>query len=104
MAATSNLEKSFGIDMTVKKNTTPRTLSNFCVNIFRGNGFCYEVDQGHHVSFVIIWCVIQQYVYETIHDVDDLQKRLMQLGLTLTSDIIDHRSRIRYLSKKIREF
>ena len=39
-------------------------------------------DQGHQSPCalnLLIWSVIQQYVYETkIHDIDDLRKRLMQ--------------------------
>jgi len=43
-----------------------------------------KVDQGHHVP-LLIWGVIQQCVYDTIHNVDDLRKNARRkLGMTLT--------------------
>jgi len=46
------------------------------------------VDQGHHVfKNLLIWGVIQHYVYEAIPYIDDLQKRLMQTWFNLTKTL-----------------
>jgi len=44
-----------------------------------------KIDQGHQALNLLIWGVIQQCMYETkIHDIDNLQKRLMQIWFGLT--------------------
>jgi len=48
-----------------------------------------KVDQGHHVPYIYL-IVMQQSVYETkIHDIDDLQKRLMQTCFDFDRNVID---------------
>ena len=49
-----------------------------------------KVGEGHHALNLLICGVIQQRVYETIHDVDDLRKRLMHSWFHFDQDIIDH--------------
>jgi len=38
---------------------------------------------------LLIWGVIQQGMYKTIHDVDDLQKRWMQTWFDFDQEVID---------------
>jgi len=49
-----------------------------------------RVDQGYHVLKFTYLGVVEQYLYETmVHDIDDLQKYLMQTWFDFEQDIID---------------
>jgi len=48
-----------------------------------------KVGEGHHALNLLICGVIQQRVYETIHDVDDLRKRLIQIWFEFDQDVVD---------------